>query len=76
MERIGMQRWHGMEFDHPRVPSDWPLKNHIVHRFDAAAWQALRAKREVLAETPAFTRVPKANRLKTPAKQRLSKKPF
>ena len=68
MERIGMQRWHGMEFDHPRVPADWPLKNHIVHRIDADAWQALRAKREALVETPAFKRVSKKNGLKKPAK--------
>ena len=40
MDRLGMTRWHGMEFDHPRVPTDWPLKNHIVHRIDQDAWNA------------------------------------
>ncbi|MCE2990349.1 MAG: GNAT family N-acetyltransferase [Burkholderiales bacterium] len=34
MTRIGMTPWPGVEFDHPRVPSDWPLKRHIVHRID------------------------------------------
>ncbi len=38
MDRLGMTRWHGMEFDHPRVPIDWPLKNHIVHRIDRDTW--------------------------------------
>lgn len=38
MDRLGMTRWHGMEFDHPRVPTDWPLKNHIVHRIDCDTW--------------------------------------
>ena len=68
MARIGMQRWHGMEFDHPRVPSDWPLKHHIVHRINATDWQSLRTKREMQAKTPALKGVSKANRLKTPAK--------
>jgi RimJ/RimL family protein N-acetyltransferase len=68
MERIGMQRWHGMEFDHPRVPSDWPLRNHLVHRIDASDWHALRAKRIGNEQTQASTSVSKAKRLKTPAR--------
>lgn len=39
MERIGMTPWHGMEFDHPRVPADWPLKQHIVHRITKDEWE-------------------------------------
>jgi RimJ/RimL family protein N-acetyltransferase len=38
MERIGMSRWHGMEFDHPRVPPEWPLKRHITHRITREHW--------------------------------------
>ena len=38
MHRIGMTRWEGMEFDHPRVPEDWPLKRHIVHRITRDEW--------------------------------------
>jgi RimJ/RimL family protein N-acetyltransferase len=38
MHRIGMARWDGMEFDHPRVPHDWPLKRHIVHRITHDQW--------------------------------------
>ena len=39
MERLGMTRWRGMEFDHPRVPQDWPLKNHLVHRVTEREWR-------------------------------------
>jgi RimJ/RimL family protein N-acetyltransferase len=38
MKRIGMCPWPGMEFDHPRVPADWPLKRHIVHRITREDW--------------------------------------
>lgn len=40
MDRIGMTRWHGVEFDHPRVPVDWPHKRHVVHRLTHANWAA------------------------------------
>jgi RimJ/RimL family protein N-acetyltransferase len=40
MERCGMTPWPGVEFDHPRVPADWPLKRHIVHRVKVADWRA------------------------------------
>jgi RimJ/RimL family protein N-acetyltransferase len=39
MTRIGMTPWQGMEFDHPRVPADWPLKQHIVHRISRQFWE-------------------------------------
>lgn len=32
MERLGMLRDPGADFDHPRVPIDSPLKRHILHR--------------------------------------------
>ena len=32
MERLGMVRDQGADFDHPRVPDDSPLKRHIVYR--------------------------------------------
>jgi RimJ/RimL family protein N-acetyltransferase len=38
MDRIGMTPWIGMEFDHPRVPTDWPLKRHITHRMTRNEW--------------------------------------
>ncbi len=44
MERLGMTRWEGMEFDHPRVPADWPLKRHIVHRLTREDWQQRQHK--------------------------------
>ena len=42
MERIGMVRDPEADFDHPRVPTDWPLKRHILHRITAEQWQAQR----------------------------------
>lgn len=44
MERLGMKRWHGVEFDHPRVPADWHLKRHIVHLMTRKTWTARRKK--------------------------------
>ena len=31
MERLGMQRQHDLDFDHPSVPDDSPLKRHITY---------------------------------------------
>ncbi len=31
MERLGMQRQHHLDFDHPGVPDDSPLKRHIAY---------------------------------------------
>lgn len=39
MHRLGMSRWHGVEFDHPRAPTDWPLRRHIVHRITRTEWR-------------------------------------
>ncbi len=57
MERIGMTRWHGVEFDHPRVPADWSLKRHLVHRITLKEWQSLRASRESKIKNPELTRL-------------------
>ena len=43
MERIGMVCDPGADFDHPRVPADWPLKRHILHRITAEQWQGHQA---------------------------------
>ncbi|HEX4858423.1 MAG TPA: GNAT family N-acetyltransferase [Usitatibacteraceae bacterium] len=64
MERIGMKRWHGMEFDHPRTPTDWPLRNHIVHRIRATEWHQLRKARIGNLKTPAPARTSGQNRPK------------
>lgn len=56
MERIGMARWKGMEFDHPRTPADWPLREHIVHRIDAKVWKKRREKAVLKSITPASKR--------------------
>ena len=26
------------DFDHPRVPTDWPLKRHTLHRIARETW--------------------------------------
>jgi len=35
MDRLGMVRDPAADFDHPRVPQDWALKRHILHRITA-----------------------------------------
>jgi RimJ/RimL family protein N-acetyltransferase len=44
MERIGMVRDEAADFDHPRVPTDWPLKRHILHRITPEQWRKHCAK--------------------------------
>lgn len=34
MERLGMMRDHGADFDHPNVPDDSPLKRHVTYWID------------------------------------------
>lgn len=65
MARIGMSRWHGMEFDHPRVPADWHLRNHIVHRITQDEWRALRATREAKEKSPDSALLSSRKRLKS-----------
>ncbi|NTF42402.1 GNAT family acetyltransferase [Rhizobium sp. AC27/96] len=43
MERIGMHRVAGGDFDHPSVPDTYPhLKHHVLYRLTAAEWRAGR----------------------------------
>lgn len=65
MTRIGMTRWHGVEFDHPRVPSDWPLRSHFVHRITQDEWRVLRATREAKAKSLDSTRIAGRKRVKS-----------
>ena len=37
MRRIGLVRAEARDFDHPRLPSDHPLRAHIVYRADRSA---------------------------------------
>lgn len=39
MERLGMQRRHDLDFDHPSTPGWWGAP-HVVYSLDAAAWSA------------------------------------
>ncbi len=39
MHKIGMARDASADFDHPRVPPDWPLKQHILHRLSRETWK-------------------------------------
>jgi RimJ/RimL family protein N-acetyltransferase len=38
MERLGMTRHHDLDFDHPRVPDDSPLKRHITYSIRRDQW--------------------------------------
>ncbi len=43
MERIGMRRVEGGDFDHPGVPDTHPhLKRHVLYRLTAAEWRSGR----------------------------------
>jgi ribosomal-protein-alanine N-acetyltransferase len=44
MERLGMERVPGADFDHPRVPADSPVRRHVVYRIAAERWRARRAQ--------------------------------
>ena len=37
MERIGMRRDEAGDFDHPSVPTDSPLRRHVLYRATAPA---------------------------------------
>jgi ribosomal-protein-alanine N-acetyltransferase len=38
MARLGMVHDVTADFDHPRVPADWPLKRHLLHRISRESW--------------------------------------
>ena len=41
MERIGMHRVEGSDFDHPSVPDTHPhLRRHVLYRLAAAGWRS------------------------------------
>ncbi|MBB4569095.1 GNAT family N-acetyltransferase [Rhizobium leucaenae] len=41
MERIGMHRVEGGDFDHPGVPNTYPhLQRHVLYRLTVAEWRA------------------------------------
>ncbi len=40
MERIGMVRDVGGDFDHPALPEDSPLRPHVLYRLTKARWMA------------------------------------
>jgi RimJ/RimL family protein N-acetyltransferase len=43
MERIGMHRVAGGDFDHPNVPDTYPhLKRHVLYRLTADEWRVGR----------------------------------
>ena len=31
MERLGLSRRHALDFDHPALPADHPLRAHLVY---------------------------------------------
>lgn len=40
MERIGMSRDPGDDFDHPRLPEGHPLRRHVLYRLSRDGWRA------------------------------------
>jgi hypothetical protein len=42
MERIGMQRDAGGDFEHPRFPPRHPLRQHLLYRAGWKSWLAPR----------------------------------
>jgi RimJ/RimL family protein N-acetyltransferase len=40
MERLGMRYQPGLDFDHPKVPSDDPLLRHVTYRIGRDEWLA------------------------------------
>lgn len=45
MQRIGMQ-YNGEKFDHPSVPEESPLVEHVVYRLQRGEWQARQPNEE------------------------------
>jgi len=42
MERLGMTRDPGDDFDHPKLPPGHPLRRHVLYRLSRARWEAAR----------------------------------
>lgn len=40
MERLGMRRDPGDDFEHPLLPEKSPLRRHVLYRLSAAEWSA------------------------------------
>lgn len=40
MERLNMTHCPALDFDHPRVPEDSPLRPHVAYRIERATWEA------------------------------------
>ncbi len=40
MEKLGMRRDPGEDFEHPRVPAGHALRRHVLYRLPRAAWPA------------------------------------
>lgn len=39
MEKIGMHRYPGDDFDHPNLPKDHPFLRHVLYRIQADEWR-------------------------------------
>ena len=39
MERLGMLRDLGGDFDHPRLPEGHPLRHHVLYRLGRESWR-------------------------------------
>ena len=48
MERLGMRRDPRDDFEHPLVPSDSPLRAHVLYRLNASDWRRAAVARAAL----------------------------
>ncbi|CAM0117449.1 GNAT family N-acetyltransferase [Rhabdochlamydiaceae symbiont of Dictyostelium giganteum] len=39
MEKIGMVHYEELDFDHPNLPSDHPLKHHVLYKLRKKEWE-------------------------------------
>jgi 8-oxo-dGTP pyrophosphatase MutT (NUDIX family) len=56
MERLGMTRNPADDFDHPRLPTDHPLRRHILYRLSKSQWKAYEARVFEAAPQPQYGR--------------------
>ena len=52
MERLGMRRDAGGDFDHPRIEPGHPLRRHVLYRIAAAEWRERRSGRRQSGISP------------------------
>ncbi len=52
MEKLGMTRDPGDDFDHPRLPEGHPIRPHVLYRRDRERWETQTGRRRLGASPP------------------------